>query len=249
MPQIIEGPGVYFFGIIDILQQWNTQKKIERFLKTVFKCQDKYGISAIPPDLYAKRFITAMHDVTRGPDESERNVSAVLVPQSALASADHRGACVLGFEAPLAQEPSTVGGVRRRCGNGGGVLGPPARVQKPAGSEVRPEPELAASSSRLWLTLPSAWVPCCRRTATGACSRSSPGHRATCRGCLCPTNRVHRGPACRRCHQQSRRTPAAQGCFRKCSQRVWWSITGTTGQVWASPVSGQTCLSGALRRR
>lgn len=32
---IVEGPGMFYFGIIDILQEWNLKKKVERFLKVV----------------------------------------------------------------------------------------------------------------------------------------------------------------------------------------------------------------------
>ncbi len=43
--QVIEGPGIYFFGLIDILQEWNTNKKCERFLKTYLRCKPAKGIS------------------------------------------------------------------------------------------------------------------------------------------------------------------------------------------------------------
>lgn len=32
--RVIEGPGIYFFGIIDILQEYNTNKKLERYNET-----------------------------------------------------------------------------------------------------------------------------------------------------------------------------------------------------------------------
>lgn len=34
---VVEGPGTYFMGIIDVLQHWNWEKKLERFMKIVFK--------------------------------------------------------------------------------------------------------------------------------------------------------------------------------------------------------------------
>ncbi|OQR81390.1 phosphatidylinositol-4-phosphate-5-kinase (Pi-PIPK-D2) [Thraustotheca clavata] len=52
----ITGPGYYCLGIIDILQTWNFDKKLERFMKTTFKRSDPNGISAIEPVKYQKRF-------------------------------------------------------------------------------------------------------------------------------------------------------------------------------------------------
>lgn len=43
-------------GIIDMLQKWTLQKRLERFAKTVFKCEDGDGLSAICPERYADRF-------------------------------------------------------------------------------------------------------------------------------------------------------------------------------------------------
>ncbi len=53
---VVEGPGVYFFGIIDILQEFNYMKRWERFAKIWFKCQDPLGISAMEPIAYSDRF-------------------------------------------------------------------------------------------------------------------------------------------------------------------------------------------------
>ncbi|OQR86822.1 phosphatidylinositol-4-phosphate-5-kinase (Pi-PIPK-D2) [Achlya hypogyna] len=52
----ITGPGYYCLGIIDILQTWNFDKKLERFMKIWFKRSDPDGISAIEPETYQKRF-------------------------------------------------------------------------------------------------------------------------------------------------------------------------------------------------
>lgn len=43
-------------GIIDILQEWNFHKRLERFFKVYFRFQDKNGLSAVAPDFYAQRF-------------------------------------------------------------------------------------------------------------------------------------------------------------------------------------------------
>ena len=52
------------------MQQWDTQKKCERFAKINFKLQDPDGISAIAPAPYAERFIQSMFDITE-PDDDE----------------------------------------------------------------------------------------------------------------------------------------------------------------------------------
>jgi len=54
--RVVEGPGTYYAGIIDILQEWNFEKKVERFLKIYFKRYDADGISAIEPLAYSERF-------------------------------------------------------------------------------------------------------------------------------------------------------------------------------------------------
>eukprot|EP00818_Percolomonas_sp_WS_P005374 CAMPEP_0117449522 /NCGR_PEP_ID=MMETSP0759-20121206/7989_1 /TAXON_ID=63605 /ORGANISM="Percolomonas cosmopolitus, Strain WS" /LENGTH=737 /DNA_ID=CAMNT_0005242001 /DNA_START=1763 /DNA_END=3976 /DNA_ORIENTATION=- len=47
---------ILYMGVIDILQEYNWNKKTERFLKSTFKRRDKDGISSIPSDHYAFRF-------------------------------------------------------------------------------------------------------------------------------------------------------------------------------------------------
>jgi len=55
-PSAVEGPGRYYLGIIDILQEWNWNKRTEHFLKTTFLCQPRHGLSAVPPEEYFQRF-------------------------------------------------------------------------------------------------------------------------------------------------------------------------------------------------
>lgn len=62
--KIIEGPGLFFMGIIDILQEYNTQKKVERFLKTKFLFKDSNGLSAMAPMPYRQRFCAFMKEIT-----------------------------------------------------------------------------------------------------------------------------------------------------------------------------------------
>merc|ERR1712048_241580 len=63
---MIEGPGFYVMGIIDILQEYNWEKKIERFFKVFVQCIDGYGISCIEPTLYRKRFLAKMLQIGIG---------------------------------------------------------------------------------------------------------------------------------------------------------------------------------------
>ena len=55
---VVHGPATYYFGIIDILQKWNWQKRVERLIKTVILRRDGNGLSAMPPHGYFARFMT-----------------------------------------------------------------------------------------------------------------------------------------------------------------------------------------------
>ncbi|KAI9910569.1 hypothetical protein PsorP6_010344 [Peronosclerospora sorghi] len=52
----VHGPGVYYFGLIDILQEWNFRKRVEHFFRVYVLCQDRHGISVTNPRQYADRF-------------------------------------------------------------------------------------------------------------------------------------------------------------------------------------------------
>ena len=52
----VNAPRVYHIAIIDYLQEWNLNKKLERFTKTVLLGKDKQTLSAIEPEQYSKRF-------------------------------------------------------------------------------------------------------------------------------------------------------------------------------------------------
>ena len=69
---------IYYFGIIDILQQYNLIKRGENFFKSYFTKQGKGKISSVPPLDYAKRFIKFFEDVTdplpeKSKDETEED--------------------------------------------------------------------------------------------------------------------------------------------------------------------------------
>jgi len=60
--RIVEGPGIYYMGLIDILQRYTWQKQMEQFVKTRLLCRSSRGISAVPPEAYSKRFTRRVVD-------------------------------------------------------------------------------------------------------------------------------------------------------------------------------------------
>lgn len=74
---IIEGPGVFYMGIIDILQEWSLIKRAERVLKRYFMCLDARGLSVMAPEEYAARF--------------ERRVITAIIEQNAPVAAGAPG--------------------------------------------------------------------------------------------------------------------------------------------------------------
>lgn len=59
----VVGPSIYYFGMIDILQTWNMDKKLERFAKTKLLGKDTEGLSATPPTAYCDRFKRKMGEI------------------------------------------------------------------------------------------------------------------------------------------------------------------------------------------
>ena len=53
----------YYFGIVDILQQYNWQKKAEHHWKTKVACKDKHGISCVDEREYGERFLNFMDEI------------------------------------------------------------------------------------------------------------------------------------------------------------------------------------------
>ncbi|KAJ0412106.1 hypothetical protein ATCC90586_004026 [Pythium insidiosum] len=86
------GPGYYYIGIIDILQQWTTKKKLERFWKVSVQRADADGLSAIDPVAYQARFEDKLREIIAIPKEYERELrklrrTRMLQPQTAAAAA------------------------------------------------------------------------------------------------------------------------------------------------------------------
>jgi len=80
---MIEGPGVFYMGIIDILQEWTFIKKAERVAKMALLCQNRHGISVMAPAAYAQRF-------------NRRVVAEIVEHDSADAAASHSAAAAAG---------------------------------------------------------------------------------------------------------------------------------------------------------
>ena len=57
------GHKVFHLSIIDYLQEWNLNKKLERYAKIYFKNADPSGLSAIAPAEYQRRFMRFMKDI------------------------------------------------------------------------------------------------------------------------------------------------------------------------------------------
>ena len=56
---------IYYMGIIDILQQYNSVKIFENFFKSNFTSQGRGKISALPSKEYAKRFVKFFEQALR----------------------------------------------------------------------------------------------------------------------------------------------------------------------------------------
>lgn len=68
----IFGPGYYYVGVIDILQTWTLQKRMERFWKVNVQQKDAEGLSAIDPVSYQKRFEAKLREIIAIPKEYHR---------------------------------------------------------------------------------------------------------------------------------------------------------------------------------
>ena len=119
----IVGPYSYYFGMIDILQEWSWEKKMERFFKSWVLQKDQEGLSAVEPVLYQDRFMSRIGDIMNLTDEGSigdleggMSLEPAAIVQSKL---EEKG------EAPL------LGGIRR-----GSAGKPPAENRGRAGTRV-----------------------------------------------------------------------------------------------------------------
>jgi len=66
LAQSSDGQYTYHMSVIDFLQDWNWNKRMERFAKTKLTIKDPAGLSAIEPTAYQKRFIHFINAVFTG---------------------------------------------------------------------------------------------------------------------------------------------------------------------------------------
>lgn len=59
----VSGPSTYYFGLVDILQQWTLAKQVERVYKVHVLRKAPRGVSAIAPRAYAQRFQQKMQQL------------------------------------------------------------------------------------------------------------------------------------------------------------------------------------------
>ena len=56
-------PATYYFGVVDILQEFNLRKKCEHQLKTKVMCQDRHSLSCVNEREYGERFLGFMDEI------------------------------------------------------------------------------------------------------------------------------------------------------------------------------------------
>ncbi|CAK4084430.1 unnamed protein product [Aphanomyces euteiches] len=71
----ISGPGLYYVGVIDILQTWNWNKRLERWVKIWLRNKDPHGLSAIPPYAYQVRFESKLRDIIATDEPVSKSVT------------------------------------------------------------------------------------------------------------------------------------------------------------------------------
>merc|ERR1712228_847362 len=72
--QIIDGPGLYYIGIIDTLQEYTFRKKLETFYKTYVRRDDGNGISCVDPITYQQRFFEYMSHIMISPTNYKKEL-------------------------------------------------------------------------------------------------------------------------------------------------------------------------------
>uniref|UniRef100_H3GUS6 PIPK domain-containing protein n=1 Tax=Phytophthora ramorum TaxID=164328 RepID=H3GUS6_PHYRM len=73
----VHGPGLYYLGLIDILQQWNFRKRVEHFVRVYLLMQDRHGVSVVNPRQYADRF-------------QQRVITELIYDAAAMPTRDHQ---------------------------------------------------------------------------------------------------------------------------------------------------------------
>lgn len=63
MVNVSNPPVTYFFGVVDILQQYTLRKKVEHLWKTRVLRQDRHGLSAVNENEYGERFLKFLDNI------------------------------------------------------------------------------------------------------------------------------------------------------------------------------------------
>ena len=63
MVRVAKPPVTYFFGVVDILQQYTLRKQVEHLWKTRILRQDLHGLSAVNENEYGQRFLTFLDSI------------------------------------------------------------------------------------------------------------------------------------------------------------------------------------------
>jgi hypothetical protein len=78
---MVEGPAVYFLGVIDILQTFTWRKRLEYWLKR-YVLRSGVGISCVPPMLYKQRFVANVVDTFIEPPREPPAPTVIVVPKA-----------------------------------------------------------------------------------------------------------------------------------------------------------------------
>ena len=76
----VDNRSIYYFGIIDILTEYNINKRLEHYFKRIRYCSN--DMSCIPPDLYKERFFNYMNTIfikeeNKNIEENENNTNSI----------------------------------------------------------------------------------------------------------------------------------------------------------------------------
>ena len=90
VPSEYDAPVAFYVGVIDVLQRWTVQKKLERAVKRLVLCLDGEGLSAIDPESYRRRFIKRVVNIVFRRGTRMRTSSARLLVPDSVAPTSHR---------------------------------------------------------------------------------------------------------------------------------------------------------------
>ncbi|KAG2502972.1 hypothetical protein JM16_009507 [Phytophthora kernoviae] len=107
------GPGYYYVGIIDILQTWTLQKKLERFWKVDIQQKDGESLSAIDPVRYQRRFESKLCEIIAIPKEYYRQHRNRPAKNAIMFESVQRLSPVLQAVAALRENAAAAKAVRR----------------------------------------------------------------------------------------------------------------------------------------